>query len=280
MLRKGSFKLSALNLFRWLRENILFWGILSLIYSLTVSLILQPILEHVFSRELRLGPLWFLTCALLIVPGILEALPLPALPLRQGLFRESIFLRPAGRLGQMYLRHDLRRGATWLTIVLTVAIGALLRMDRLALWALVVQLPLQRALYSLRSWRTAALLADPERGAAQLLGALELAQLIQLLITTLAFSLALMLPLPLALKLAGAGVGAVLSGACVAMEADAGVPWMVNFMSLAAGIIGGFCCWYSPWFLLVVLYLNRRMHVLVAERLYSVEHLDEDALVS
>jgi len=55
---------------------------------------------------------------------------------------------------------------------------------------------------------------------------------------------------------------------------------MVNFMSLAAGALGGFLSYASPWFLIVAAYLAHTMQASVGKRLHSVEHLDEDRLLS
>jgi hypothetical protein len=75
-------------------------------------------------------------------------------------------------------------------------------------------------------------------------------------------------------------LGAVLSASCVALEGDSGRPWIVNFMSLAAGTVGGYLCAASSWFLLLAIYVFLHMEKISKNRLKSVEHLDEDTLIS
>ena len=80
-------------------------------------------------------------------------------------------------------------------------------------------------------------------------------------------------------KLAVAGLGGVLAGSCVALEGDAGRPWIVNFISLAAGALGGLLCWAWPISTVFVGYFSFSMIRAVGGRLRSVELLDEDTLI-
>jgi hypothetical protein len=270
------FRLLALNLLRWLREYLVVWGLLSVIYSLTVTLVLQPLLERALRRELPLGPLWAASCALLLVPGLLEALPLPGIPARRGpFFGRGLLL--------LYLRHDLRRSATWLVVVLSIVAGSLLPAGREALWVLFAQLPVQRALYSVHRWRGLSLAYHPSKGASQLLLAIGAAQLFQLAVAWGSLGamslLGAAMQWPAWLALGPAALGAVLAGGSMAFEGDSGRPWLVNFLSLAAGTIGGYLCYWQPWLLLVVGYFCLRMDAAVAHRLHSVEHLDEDSVI-
>lgn len=282
-------RLLLLNLFRWIREYIITWGVLSFIYSLTVTLILQPFLERFFGREILFAPLWGVTCALLIIPAFLEALKLPPLGLvKRGGFSERFWRRPAGSLGVLYLRHDLRRGTTWFVVFLAVLIGISLPAGLAPLLVLVALIPVQRALYSVHKWRTLALAGSPRSGAGQLIRAIEVSQLVQALVFWLALGAASALPVETGerlslshwLQLGPAVLGGVLASASTAMEGDSGRPWMVNFIALAAGILGGFLCLYSPWFLLVVIYFDGQMRKLSEQRLHSVEHIDEDIIIS
>ena len=268
-------RLVILNLARWLREYAFVWGVLSVVYSLTVTLLLQPILERVFHREIPVAPLWALICGILIVPGILEHLPLPSFSLRRGL----LSLMSKGSFIRLYLRHELRRGSTWLTIGLTVLVGVSLPDSKRALWILAAQLPVQRALYSIHRWRGLALSFQPQTGASKLLAALSLSQVIQLLFAWSLLGLTGVFSVSQWLLLGQGALGAVLSASMVAMEGDSGRPWIVNFISLASGILGGYLCYASPWVLLLVAYLFRNMQTNVGMRLHSVEHLDEDTLI-
>ncbi len=274
-------KLLTLNLFRWIREYIIAWGLLSLIYSYTLTLLLQPMLEAAFKREIPVPPLWITTCAALILPAILEALPYGHKRLvRRGFFGERIWRVLAGGLGPLYLRHDLRRGATWFTVALSVGLAGVLPEKQQALWILVAQLPVQRALYSVHRWRTLALNFHPSSGAPYLIGSVWLSQSIQYLVGWLALGAMQILQTQEWISLGLAGFAAVLSAATTAMEGDSGRPWIVNFVALAAGIIGGFLTLFSPWAFLVVVYFCMQTRKTVLERLKSVEHLDEDTVIS
>lgn len=278
-------KLFALNLLRWLREYIVSWGLLSFIYSLTVTLILQSILEQALKKELEFKSLWFTTCATLLLPGLFEALKLPPLSFRKGLltfmppgvFGENLWQRWGGAITKLYLRHELRRGATWLVIVLVVLIASLLPDNKKALWVLIAQLPIQRALYSVHRWRGLALAFHPKQGAEQLMRAIWASQFLQIFIAWIALVITRSIPDPW--MYGCAALGAVISAGSVAMEGDSGRPWMVNFIALAAGTLGGYLCLATPWALPFVIYFGGRMAVAIENRLLSVEHLDEDTLI-
>jgi hypothetical protein len=275
------------NLLRWAREYAVSWGLLSVIYSFTVTMILEPILERALRTELEPIPLWAATCALLLLPGALDSLPLPQVSfrlgrfqvLRPGIFGERLFSRLGGPLGPLYLRHELRRGSTWLMIVLTVLAAGLLPKGKQALWVLFAQLPMQRALYSVHSWRGLAAAHLGPKAGRPLLQALLLSQGFQVAFAWLAVGMAGFLPRDLWLALGPAALGAGLAGAAVALEGDSGRPWLVNFFSLAAGTLGGYLCLASPWGLLAIAYLCSNTKGLAERRLLSVEHLDEDRIV-
>jgi hypothetical protein len=95
-------RLRLLSLMRFIREYLVSWGLLSLIYSLTLTLLLQPLLENALKTELAFKPLWALTCATLLLPGALEALRLPPLPFRRGVFGERVWARLGGGLTPLY----------------------------------------------------------------------------------------------------------------------------------------------------------------------------------
>lgn len=274
-------RLKLLNFARWLKEYLISWGLLSLIYSITVTVILEAVLENAFKSELDFGPIWIATAVLLLVPGVLEALPLPAVPwIRRGFFSESFWRRLGGPLVPLYLRHELRRGTTWLVLWISVALGTMLPPGKAAFFVFFAQLPVQRALYSIHRWRSIALVFRPMECGQALLSAVWIAQLIQWGIAWMAFGIASEIPADQWLKLGAASLGAVLVGASMALEGDSGKPWMVNFISLAGGTLGGFLCLYSPWLLLAALYIAFNMRTIVLKRFLSVEHLDEDLVIS
>jgi hypothetical protein len=282
--------LAFLNLVRWLREYFVSWGVLSLIYSWTVTLVLQPILEQFFKHEIRFWPLWAATCALLLIPSILEYLPWPAVSFQwkrigfmsQGIFRERVWSRSPWSMVRLYLRHELRRGATWFTLILAVCLGAAMPRPKSAIWVLIALLPCQRALYSIHRWRSLVLIGSAREGARQLYLAFGISQLIQLAIAWLALGLAAGPDWGMQtwLKLGAGSLGGVIAASMVVLEGDSGRPWLVNFISLAAGALGGYVCFAAPWALLLILYFYFKMQTSVAQRLHSVEHLDEDRFIS
>src|SRR5690606_37888150 len=97
---------------------------------------------------------------LLLVPAILDSLPLPPLSfgkrpvgvLPKGVFGEPAIARAIGPLGQLYLRHDLRRGGTWIAIILSVIAGSLLPEKLGPFWVFIALLPVQRALFTAERW--------------------------------------------------------------------------------------------------------------------------------
>lgn len=280
-------RLKLLNLARWVREYFVSWGVLSFIYSLTVTYLLQPILERVFDREFALVPLWGVICALLLLPALLEHLVFPPASFRfgplafapEGVFAERVWSWAGGPFTQLYLRHDLRRINTWLTVVLVVTAGSLLTPAQHALWVLISLLTTQRALYSIHRWRGLALSFLPENGASRLLWGVTASQTVQIFVAWLALGAMQVFSQEAWFKLGFGALGGAWSSAAMAMEGDSGRPWLVNFIALAAGILGGFLCYYSPYGLLAAIYLLYKMSALVAQRLHSVEHLDEDTLI-
>lgn len=275
-------RLQATNLARWVREYLVSWGLLSVIYSITVTVVLQPLLENAFKRELPLLPLWVLTCSLLLVPGLLEALPLPPLGrlVRERGFSEGLFAPLGGALGRLYLRHELRRGTTWFAVLATVLAAQLVPARLHALWVLAALLPVQRALYSIHRWRPLALASGPETGAQSMIGALIGAQVIELGVAWLALGATGTFASREAwLAYGAAAFSGVVAASAMAMEGDSGRPWMVNFISMAAGILCGYLALASPWFILLALYVAHVTRNSVGQRLKSVEHLDEDTLI-
>lgn len=279
--------LRALNAWRWLKEYFISWGVLSAIYSVTVTLVLQPFLERALNRELPVAPIWALTCASLLVPGILESLNLGSISVRfkglallpPGIFSEPLWNRLGRSLVPLYLRHELRRGSTLLTLLLTVLAAGALPADKQAFWVLIAQLPAQRALYSIHHWRRLARGQFPAHGGPYLLTALACSQAIQWVISWGALGLSGFVDPAHWWRLGPASLGAVLSTSAVALEGDSGRPWMVNLIGMTAGILGGFLCLYSPFCLAGVAYFMIQLRKMAAERILSVESLDEDFVI-
>lgn len=276
-------RLRLLNAWRWLREYFWIWGFLSVIYSLTVALVLQPLVEQALKRELTLAPLWISVCALLLIPGMLERLPLPPISFRffmpAGTFSERIWSSLGEGLGRLYLRHELRRGAAWFTIVVVVLGGSLLPVGYRAFWVLLAQLPLQRALFSIHHWRAIAVLHHPAHGAMRLMIAVTSAQLIQLGVGWVALGAVTGDFGQTWLKLGAGALGGLLAACATIFEGDSGRPWLVNFVAMTAAIVAGFLSFWSPWFVFLSIYGLLNMAGRVSGRLRSVEHLDEDHLV-
>lgn len=269
-------RLQLLNLYRWLRENLIVWGILSAIYSLIATVLLQTILEQTLKQELSLFPVWSMIIVALLVPAVFEALPLPPLPLPLAALSRPLAKLPLVRL---YVLHDLRKGSTWLLLAAALAAGALLPDRSQHLWILVVQLPLQRALYSVHRWRRLALGSRAHGGASQIVQGLFVSQAVQATILVVGFALLRGAPSFGYLALWIASLSAVIGGASMAMEGDSGKPWMVNFISLSVGTLGGYICLAQPGLALVVFYFAFSMSAAVAKRLWSVENFDEDTFI-
>lgn len=262
---KLSARLWLLNAARWCREYWLSWGLLGLIYSVTLALIIQPILGRALGQELPLGAVWLVNALLLLLPGALELTPLPGLP-------SLLWIRARPGLAWIYAQHDFRRLNAWLGILLMAGVGRLWAgAGREILWVLIAQLGTQRALYSFGKWRVLALARDPRRGGSALLTGLVITQIVQATLAGLLFGGSLR-------ALFAAAVGVLAAGA-VALEGDAGRPWLVNFISLTAGAIAGVLSYLFPGTLLVVGYFSVRTIVEMRDRLHSVERMDEDVVI-
>lgn len=265
-------RLQLLNLARWFREYLLVWTALSFVYSITLVLVLQPLLELALKMEVPFWPLWIATCATLIFPAAVEALPQP-------LSAELGRLSFGHGLIRLYLRHEFRRLGTWVGILVAVALAAIIPKDRAALWILIAQFPMQRALFSFQKWRVLALVEHPKLGSKSLMLALASSQLLQFLVAWLAVGAIGFFDANAWLKLGLAGVAAVFAASAVCLEGDAGRPGLVNFITLAAAALGGFSTYAWPVGLGISAYLMMAMSGSIPERIRSVEHLDEDTLI-
>jgi len=234
-------------------------------------------LERTLRRELPLKPLWGALALLLLVPGVIDALPIPAVFTRLG---RKLPSGVSHSFPALYLRHELRRGSTWLALFLSVALAALLHRSSAALWVVLAQFPLQRSLYSIRNWRKIAVQRFPENGAEKLLVAIAASQVLQAVICWLALGISGIFGLSAWLTLGPGVLGAAICGSAVALEGDSGQPWIVNFLSLATATIGGYLAMAWPWTLALSVYFFNQMRGLASNRLHSIETLDEDTLIS
>ena len=277
-------RLRLLNLLRWIKEYAISWGLLSAIYSYTLALILQPVLQKTLGGSVALPVVWILGIVLLLIPAGVEFLPAPPFHhprwiIGERWFSEAGFRNFGGPLLPLYLRHELRRFPTLLGIGFTTFAGVLLPLSHRGLWILIAQFPVQRALFSLQGWRGIALSASPTQGGSWILRTLLVSQLIQLMVAWLALGLSGAFPMAAWLQLGAGALSAVICSSSVALEGDSGRPWMVNFFSLAAGAVGGFLGYAYPWTVGLSLYIFYSMQAGVGKRLLSVEHLDEDRLL-
>lgn len=276
-------KLRTINLLRWLKEYWISWGLLSVIYSLTVTLILQPILEKILKTELPLAPLWGLTCIILLLPSLVEFAPLGALS-KKYFFGELIFgekfFKSWGNITPLYLRHEMRRMNTWISLLIPVIASAWISEKRVGIWLLFNQLPLQRALYSIHPWRNLSRTFSPEKGAYALLRSVVLSQLFQALMIWIALGVTGAWNPAIWRMLLPSIIGGAITGASMALEGDSGRPWLVNFIGMTGALLGAYLCLWSPWCLILVGYTYRQMQVGVKNRFQSIEHMDEDRLIS
>jgi len=257
---------------------------------MAVAVLLQTIVEQLQKKPISLAPIWLGGMILLLIPGALEKLPLPELPfsmVRRSLFSERFWTQlGASSFLPLYLRHELRRPQTWLTLILTVALGALIPKERFALWIFVAQLPLQRGLWSIGGWRRIAVRTPggPQLGGGLLLTAYLWSQAIQAAIALVAWGMLLLLEgkweTASFLHVTAATFSGVLCCAAVSMEGDAGRPWLVNFVGLSVALIASSLVYWQPALLILSAYIFSNLKHSVTYRLWSVEEFDEDALLS
>jgi hypothetical protein len=278
------------NTYRWFVHHAALWLVLSSLYSLSVAVLLQTIVEQIQKKPVPLLPIWFAGMVLLLIPGALEKTPLPELPLsltKKSFFSEQIWSRlGASSFLPLYLRHELRRTQTWITLILAVTLGALLPPERLALWIFVAQLPLQRGLWSIGGWRRIAVRTPggPQLGGGLLLTAYLWSQGIQAAIALIAWAILLVFEgnweTGHFLQIAAATFSGVLCCAAVSMEGDAGRPWLVNFVGLSVALIASSLVYWQPALLILSAYIFSNLKHSVTYRLWSVEEFDEDAVLS
>ena len=269
--------LKCLNLMRWVREYWLSWGLLGAIYSVTATILLQAVAGAAFRIEPPFVLVWVILCAALLIPAFIELIPF-GVPLPLGRMRRA-------GIGSLYIRHDLRRVATWTGVILVSVSGSLFIESGSAArlyWVPVVLIPVQRALYSFRYWKGIVSEFRPESGAVSLLASLLGSQLIQFGVAWVALGLTV---LDIAswwelwFRMGAGGIGAVVAGSAVAFEGDSGRPWIVNFMSISAGILAGYLSMEWPLVLIGVLYFSNQIVRGAVNRLKSAEIFHEDIVI-
>ncbi len=270
------FKLNFLNGLRWVRENIWVWGLLALIYSLTLAHILEAVLELSLKKEYSWKILWPMTWLAMLFPWFLHRFSLPGV-------RFSIPTLPGAPLVGLFLRHELRRGQNYFSVILAVVLLSVLPVEWAPLVLLIGQIPVQQGLYSIQGWRVLALSASPQEGARQLVLSFVLLQLILGFLMLSGWVIVvglgrrdLLFTIP---RWIAPLTGAWIASSCAALEGDAGRGWLVNFIGLAAGLLGGFIAALHPLLVIFVAYGGLQMVNSVKERLRSIEFLDEDTLI-
>ncbi|MBI4925689.1 MAG: hypothetical protein HY843_07175 [Bdellovibrio sp.] len=198
----------------------------------------------------------------------------------EGIFAEKLWNQSRTSFIQLYLRHELRRGATWFTVILVVLLNLIFEKNKPLTWIFISLLPMQRALYSLRYWRNLALSFHPVWGAKQLLSGFVISQVIQFFIAWSAFGIIYFTSFQEWFFISLACLGAMVSSVFVALEGDSGRPWLVHFIALASGLLGGFVTYLWSWMFLFICYLLYKQLQNIEKRLYSIEYIDEDLVIS
>ncbi len=281
-------RLWLINLFRWIKHYFFVWTLLGVIYSITATLIFQSLLENITHENFSFISLWWSVLFIISIPAFLENLPLRPISFQwgklqfmpDGIFAEKFWNHPTRVFTQLYLRHELRRGQTWFVVILVVLLDCFFVGSKHFVWVFLSLLPIQRALYSIGRLKNLALSFHPHSGAKQLLVGLWISQVIQLSIGWIAFGIVSFMPLHEWGLYFLACLGGGLGSAFVAFEGDTARPWLVNFIALASGLLGGYLTLAWPWFFPILLYFFYRQLQLVEKRFYSVEYIDEDFVIS
>jgi hypothetical protein len=270
-------RLKTINALRWIRENLWVWGLLATIYSYTVALVLESVLELASGVDLSWGILWPVTWGALFLPWILHRLPMGSLSIQVPHVARIPFVG-------LYLRHELRRTQSYISVAVSLVLLLSLPPEWMPLALIVSLIPSQQGLYSIQDWRVLALASNPQHGARWLLVAFGACQLILGSLVLLGWVIWAFLfsreHLVEILRWIPPFYAGWLASSCAALEGDAGRRWIVNFVGLAAGLIGAFVASYHPLLLILVAYFSLQMVNSVKERLKSVELMDEDTLIS
>lgn len=267
-------KFVLLNFFRWFREFILEWTLLGLIYSLGLVILVEPILNEFLQIKTSFILVWVGVCISLVLPLVLE----------KGFRNFSFIFKFQDRFIEPFvagfLYSEFRKISVWMGLSVALILISILKgwnQFSLITWVVIVQLPIQRGLYALANWQNGALLFFPRTGATRLYMAFTVAQGVQFFLLVLASALIFG---GIGIQHVLIGIGGFLLGCSVSFEGDSGKPWLVNIISVAAGMIGSIVVSITPWSLLGIAYFWYKMHGAVKDRLHSVEHFYEDTLIS
>ncbi len=274
------FKLKLLNIARWVKEHLLLWSFLAIVYSFTAAQLLEPLSGKMLGREVEVVQVWGWVWLTLAFPVLISLIPAPAPRFLGGLARLT---RTKG-LGRLVVLHELRSLRIWVAMGLSVlASHTLSRVmgDRvLAALVFTAQVPIHVALVRIESWRRIFALNGPERGAVHLMRSLLALSILIGLIFALVATLSLGLTTARGLALLSACFGAALGAVAVSLEGDSGRPFLVNLIALTTGSLMGFLCLWTPAFLplgaLFYFYQEGR----AALRIKAVERVDEDVFFS
>lgn len=303
-MSRTDLRLSALNAWRWILHHGFEWGLLGAVYSLAAALLVEPAAQHLLEKFQAGAPgartvgwreLWILIWIFITLPFFLERYRgveagLPLFRSKNSRNSKSLsFIR-------VYFMHELRRWQGWASALVVVLFGSIaLEIRDLTpfFFVFIAQFSVQRALYSIGSWRRLISVAPHLQSPAMLWNAFLCVQLFWFVLSWAALGAVMwieydwlsmdFLPrpvFPLWLTLGVSGGVAVIAGASVALEGDSGRPWLVNLLAFTAGTMGGLITLAAPiWGFLGAVYFASRLRALSRGRLLSVENFHEDFVV-
>jgi hypothetical protein len=276
-------RLNLLNVLRWFRANAFAWIALGVPYFFGIGLLLEPFLEEVGRGETKVtqNGVWAVLLGVFIGAIVIRLL---AQNWNRG-FPLSAGFAP----GKLYVQNRLRELWTFFTALIIVLLADLALSYSILFWIFLIQLGVQRELYSVSDWRNVFLLSYPQSGAARFLSQFRMQQLIFFFLVWGAMGVSGLLggfqsELGVSssewLQAGWVGLGAVLGASAVALEGDSGRPILVQLISLTTGTLAGLVCFASPWILPIVIYFVVQIEKMSINRLKSVENFYEDTLIS
>jgi len=264
----------VLNLFRWIKENLIVWVLLVSIYSLMTTMVLDTVFQIVFKYESNKFILWSLLFFGLMSAYFFESIGFFTLNIKK-------IFPIKNRYARLYALHEFRRGSGFLFALLLGGGAYFLGRIHISFILLIYLLCVQRPLFSLWKWRRLFLSFEPTQAAQ--------GWYLGILITQVVYFLLFMIPVSFSyfylsdaffVKLIFGCIGGLLASLSVSFEGDSGTPVMVNLITFSSGVLGAFICFYSPWIVLLLLYLWWSMMSQIQNRFLSVEKLDEDFIIS
>lgn len=270
-------RIYLINFYRWIKEFFIAWGILGFFYSISATLFFQSLIHFFLEWDLPAWQVWMSLCGFVLLAGVIENLPFPPVSL-------FLPLKP-NNLAGMYMLHDLRRGSTWVVVLFTVYASTWVHVDKKVLvWMILMQLPVQRAMFSIYKWRAHALHYFPKRAALMLITGMWFSQAVQFLVGFLlmmAFNSSVDLSFEGWMTFGIATLIGVWVGSSFLFEGDAGSPGLVNFITLSIGTFASLVSYqYTAWAALLLGYFVYSYLGIIPRRLRSVEYLDEDLIIS